>query len=135
VRLPSYCDLDLTIDNIPDLLVRMRMLVDPGTCLNSVVGERHVLRMEETPLPAFPRLFYAEITYRDERHNLTVWVVIPCLDIILNIADTFGFVLSSRTLCDNPVAHPAVNQTANQISRVKFVWEAQLNPAGFIKRL
>jgi hypothetical protein len=26
--------------------------------------------MEETPLPAFPRLFYAEITYRDERHNL-----------------------------------------------------------------
>src|SRR5947208_8694781 len=37
-------------------------------------------------------------------------------------------------LSDNPVAHPAINHATNQISRVEFVREAKLNPAGFIQR-
>ncbi len=40
-----------------------------------------------------------------------------------------------RGLANNLVAHPAVNKATNHISRVKFVWESKLNPAGFIERL
>src|SRR5947207_9618846 len=36
-------------------------------------------------------------------------------------------------LSDNPVAHPAINHAANQISGVKFVWETKLNTTGFIQ--
>jgi hypothetical protein len=38
------------------------------------------------------------------------------------------------TLSDNPVAHPAIGETTNQISGAKVVWETKLNPTGFIQR-
>src|SRR5438067_8431637 len=34
---------------------------------------------------------------------------------------------------DNPVAHSAINHATDQISGVKFVWEAKLNTTGFIQ--
>jgi hypothetical protein len=61
VSLARYRDLGLPRNDIPDLIIRMGMLMDPGTGFNGVTGERHVLRMEETALPAFPRLLYAEL--------------------------------------------------------------------------
>jgi hypothetical protein len=59
-------------------------------------------------------------------------------DMFLMIGGRFVVHDNSRDhqcLGDNPVAHPTVNHAANQISRVKFVWETELNLAGFIKRL
>ncbi len=46
-------------------------------------------------------------------------------------------VLRSRfeaVLSNNLVAYPTVNHVANQISRVKFVWESKVDAAGFIQR-
>src|SRR5262249_16423603 len=40
----------------------------------------------------------------------------------------------SKIVCDNPVAHPAMDKRASQLFDVKFVWEAKLDPAGFLKR-
>jgi hypothetical protein len=65
-------------------------------------------------------------------------VLIACLDIFLNDRRQFEVhdnLTVTKCLGDNPVAHPAVNQATNQISSVKLVREAQLNPAGFIKSL
>jgi hypothetical protein len=67
--LPSYADLKLTIDNIPDLVVRMGMFVDPSPGLNRVVGECHVLRMKETPSPAFSWLRHVELIRVNEHHD------------------------------------------------------------------
>jgi hypothetical protein len=38
-RLTGYCNLQLTIDDVPDLVVRMRMLMNPGTGFGRVVGD------------------------------------------------------------------------------------------------
>src|SRR5262245_18980856 len=40
----------------------------------------------------------------------------------------------SNIACDNPVAHPAMDKCASQLFDVKFVWEAKLDPAGFLER-
>src|SRR5947208_3165088 len=37
-------------------------------------------------------------------------------------------------LRNNSVAHPTVNHAPDQVSGVKFVWEAKLNTTGFIQR-
>jgi hypothetical protein len=48
----------------------MRMLMDPSTGHDRVVGERHVPRMEKATSPPFPRLLYLELTCFDERDDL-----------------------------------------------------------------
>ena|SRR5436190_19916734 len=70
--LTGYCNLQLAIDDVPYLVIRMGMLMDPGAGLDRVVGERHVQRMEETPSPAFPRLLHDELICFDEHHGLTI---------------------------------------------------------------
>lgn len=63
------CDLQLTINDVPDFVIRMAMLVNPGARFNSVILERHVPGMEKTSVPAFARLFLTQSLCIDERHN------------------------------------------------------------------
>src|SRR5215467_13122392 len=44
-----YCDLQLTVDDVPDFVIGMGMLVNRGARFSRVIGERHVPGMEETP--------------------------------------------------------------------------------------
>jgi hypothetical protein len=67
--LTVYGDFKLTSDDVPDLVVRMGVLMDPSTDLNGVIRERHVRRMKETPFPAFPGLLQGKSICVDERHN------------------------------------------------------------------
>jgi hypothetical protein len=41
------CDLQLTIDDVPDFVIRMTMLMNAGACRNRVIRKRHVPQMEE----------------------------------------------------------------------------------------
>jgi len=66
--LAGYCNLKLAIDDVPDLVVRVGVLMNPSSCLDSIIGKRHVRRMEEAPLPAFPRFLYAKSICVDEAH-------------------------------------------------------------------
>ena len=64
-----YCDLQLTVDDVPDFVIGMGMLVNRGARFNRVIGERHVPGMEETPLPALARLFRIKSICINERHS------------------------------------------------------------------
>src|ERR1700736_1294516 len=67
--LTVYCNLKLTIDHVPDLVVRMRMLMERRACSDRVVAECHVPGMKEPPFPTFPRLFHAQSICVDECHG------------------------------------------------------------------
>ena len=67
-RLTGYCNFELAIDDVPDLIVGMGMLMDRSARGDRVVRECHVRRMKETPLPALPRFLYAELICFDKRH-------------------------------------------------------------------
>jgi hypothetical protein len=69
--LAGYRDFKLAVDDIPDLIIGMRMLMDPSASRNRVIGEGHVRGMEEASSPTLPRFFHAKLICIDERHDLT----------------------------------------------------------------
>lgn len=66
-------DLKLAINDVPDLIVWMGMLMNPGTGLHAIISEGHVRRMEKAPFSAFSGLLRAESIRVDEgdHNNLT----------------------------------------------------------------
>src|SRR5262249_12268992 len=61
-------DGELTLDDVPDLLVGMLVLVDRRARRHRVVPEGHALRVEVAPLPPRQRLLDGQLTRLDERH-------------------------------------------------------------------
>jgi hypothetical protein len=69
--LTGYRDLELAIDDIPDLIVGMRMFMDPSASRNGVIREGHVRGMEEASSPTLSRFLHIKAICIDERHDLT----------------------------------------------------------------
>src|SRR5262249_60384075 len=61
-------DGELPLDDVPDLLVGMLVLVDRRARRHRVVPEGHALRVEVAPLPPRQRLLDGQLTRLDERH-------------------------------------------------------------------
>ena len=62
-------DLKFAIDDVPDFIVWMRMLVNPGICRDSILRECHVLGMKETAFPAGSRFLNVQMVCIDEPHG------------------------------------------------------------------
>ena len=69
--LTGYRDLKLAIDDIPDLIIGMRMFMDSSASRNRVIREGHVRGVEEASSPTLARFLHAKSICIDERHNLT----------------------------------------------------------------
>jgi hypothetical protein len=59
----------LTINDVPDFVIRMGMLVNPGARFNGVIREGDVPGMEETPSPTLARLLRIESICVNEAHT------------------------------------------------------------------
>src|SRR6516225_2937441 len=62
-------DLELAFEDVPDLFLLVVVEVHRRPGGDRVVGERHVLRVEELPMPAGSRLQDGEARHVDERHG------------------------------------------------------------------
>ena len=62
-------DLKLAIDDVLDFVVWVRMLMNPGTCRDSVVRERHVFGMKESAFPPCSRLLHLKMVRVNECHG------------------------------------------------------------------
>src|SRR5215510_11015557 len=74
-----------------------------------------------SPIPLLPPVTRIRLPVNSFASNGTLAALIICAS-------------PSKIVCDNPVAHPAMDKRASQLFDVKFVWEAKLDPAGFLKR-
>jgi len=62
-------DLKLAIDDVPDFVVWMRMLLNPRTRCDSIVRERHVSGMKESAFPPCSWLLYVKMVRVNECHG------------------------------------------------------------------
>ena len=62
-------DLKLAIDDIPNFVVWMRVLMNPRTRCDSIVRERHVLGMKESAFPPCSWLLYVKMVRVNECHG------------------------------------------------------------------
>src|ERR1700681_3927991 len=63
-------DLELALDHLIDLFLRMEVLMDGRAAREVVVSERHARRMEKAPRPAGQALDYLETAGVDKGHGV-----------------------------------------------------------------